>query len=113
MATFQAKILLEKAEKEKKWNLSFRFVPTRPEIENSKKVVKKFKKLKNTITASFHAKIGWKRLTEREKMNYIIPFRSYPTRNKKFQKSSEKIQKIKKYDYGFISCQNRLEKTEK
>ena len=46
-------------------------------------------------------------------MNYILPFCSYPTRNRKFEKSSEKIQKIKKYDYGFISCQDRLEKTER
>ena len=46
-------------------------------------------------------------------MNYILPFCSDPTRNRKFEKSSEKIQKIKKYDYGFISCQDRLEKTER
>ena len=31
-------------------------VPTRREIENSKKIAKKFKKLKNTIMASFQAK---------------------------------------------------------
>ena len=37
----------------------------------------------------------------------------YPTQNKKFQKNSKKIQKIKKYHYGFISSQNKLEKTEK
>ena len=48
----------------------FRFVPTRPVIENSKKVAKEFKKLKNTITASFHAKICWKRLRKRENKNY-------------------------------------------
>ena len=50
---------------------------------------------------------------EREKIKVIIPFRSYLTRNRKFQKSSKRIQKIKKYDYGFISWQNKLEKTEK
>ena len=49
---------LEKAEKERKKKLPFRFVPTRRVIENYKK---KLKKLKNTITASFQAKIGWKR----------------------------------------------------
>ena len=43
---FSSQNRLEKAEKEKKWKLSFRFVPTRPEIENSKKVVKKIKKIK-------------------------------------------------------------------
>ena len=38
---------------------------------------------------------------------------SYPTRNKKFQKNSKKIQKIKKHDYGFSSGQNKLGKAEK
>ena len=61
---------LEQAEKERKQKLSFRFVPTRPVIENSQKIAKKFKKLKNTITASFHAKIGRKRLRKRENKNY-------------------------------------------
>ena len=55
---------MEKIEKERKLKLSFRFVSTRPIIENSKKTAKKFKK-------------------------------------------------IKMKDYGFMSCQNRLEKTEK
>ena len=41
--------------------MSIRFVSTRRVIENSKKIAKKFKKLKNTIMASFQAKIGWKR----------------------------------------------------
>ena len=35
------------------------------------------------------------------------------TRNRKLQKNSKKIQKIKKYLYGFVSSQNRKEKTEK
>ena len=34
-------------------------------------------------------------------------------RKRKFQKNSKKIQKIKKFHYDFISCQNRLEKSEK
>ena len=34
-------------------------------------------------------------------------------RNRKLQKNSKKIQKIKKYHYGFISSQNRMENTEK
>ena len=51
---------MEKTEKGEK-KLTFCFVPARREIENSKKITKKFKKLKNTITASFQAKIGGKR----------------------------------------------------
>ena len=51
---------LEKDEKERKQKLSLRFVPTRREIQNSNKIAKKFKTLKNTIMASFQAKIGCK-----------------------------------------------------
>ena len=58
---------------------------------------------------SFQAKLGWKRMRQRE-IKIIVLFRSYPTRNKKFQKNRKKIQKIKKYHYGFISSHNRLEK---
>ena len=50
---------------------------------------------------------------ERVKIRIIFPFRSYPTRNKKFQNNSKKIQKTKRYHYGFISSQNRSEKAEK
>ena len=49
---------------------------------------------------------GW----EREKIKIIVPFRSYPTRNRKFQKNNKKI---KKYHYEFISSQNRMEIDEK
>ena len=45
--------------------------------------------------ASFQAKIVGK-CREREKIRIIGPFRSYMTRNRKFQKNSKKIQKIKK-----------------
>ena len=62
--------------------------------------------------ASFQAKIGWK-MPERENIKSIIPFRSYPTRNRKFQKNSKNIQKFKKCHYGFISSKPRLEKAEK
>ena len=46
---------------------SFRQVPTRLVIENSKNIVKKFKKSKYTIMASFQAKIGWKRQRKSKK----------------------------------------------
>ena len=62
--------------------------------------------------ASFQAKIGWKRPRKRENKT-IASFRPYPNRNRKFQKNSKKIQKIKKHHYGLISSQYRLEKTEK
>ena len=64
--------------------------------------------------ASFQAKIHRGRQRKRENKNCrSIPFRSHTTRNRKFQKNSNKIEKIKKYHYGLVSSQNRLEKTEK
>ena len=43
---------------------------------------------------SFLAKIGWKRPRKRKNKNYrSVPFRSYTTRNKKFQKNSKKNSK--------------------
>ena len=35
---------------------------------------------------------------------------SYTTHNRKFQKNSKKIQKIRKHDPSFFSSQNRLQK---
>ena len=62
MASFKAKIDQKMLRKREKLKLSFRFVLTRRLIENSKKIAKKFKKLKNTFIALFQAKIGWKRV---------------------------------------------------
>ena len=50
---------------------------------------------------TFQAKIGWNSPRKRKNKNYRF-FRSNPTRNRKFQKISKKIPKIKKYHYGFI-----------
>ena len=53
------------------------------------------KKLKNTITTSFLAKIGWKMMRKRENKNYrSVPFRSVPTRC--IMENSKKIAKILK-----------------
>ena len=58
---------------------------------------------------TFQAIIDWKRMRKRENKN-IVPFRSYSTRKIKFQKNNQKVQNIKNYQYGNISCENRLEK---
>ena len=64
--------------------------------------------------APFQDKIGWKTQRKRENRNCrFVMFRSYLTRNRKFQKNSKNIQKIKEYLYGFLSCQNRFEKAVK
>ena len=39
--------------------------------------------------ASFQAKVGWKRMRKREKIKIILPFHSYPRRDRKFQKNSK------------------------
>ena len=126
MYSFQAKIGLEKMKKGE--NKNYRFVPTQREIENPKKREIKLKELKYTIMTSFKTKTGWKMQkkrkkkfiapfrsvpTRRENIKIIVPFRSNPTRNRKLKKNSKKIQRFKKYHYGFISSQNRLEKDEK
>ena len=64
--------------------------------------------------ASFQAKIWWKTQRKRENKNYrFVLFRSYPTRNRKFQKNSKKIQKVRKHHDGFFSSQNMVENAEK
>ena len=50
---------------------------------------------------------------ERVKIKIIVPLRSYPKRNRKFQRNSKKIKKTKIYHYAFISSQNRLENAKK
>ena len=44
---------------------------------------------------TFQAKIGWKRMRQRE-IKIFVPFRSYPKRNTKFQKIQPKNSKYKK-----------------
>ena len=57
MASFQAKIGW--ARQIKRENKNCRSVPTRRVIENSKKIAKKYKKLKSPVMAYFQPKIGW------------------------------------------------------
>ena len=57
MASFHTKTGWGRPRKREK--KMFRSVPTRPVIENSKKIVKKFKKFKNINMAFFKAKTGW------------------------------------------------------
>ena len=83
MNSFPAKIGWKRMGKRESKKLSFRFVPTRCVIENSKKITKKFKKLKNTIMNSVQEKIGWKMMRKLE-VKIFVPFRSYSTRNTKF-----------------------------
>ena len=83
---------MEKADKQRKQKLSFRSVPSRCEIENSKKIAKKFKGQKNTIMTLFKAKIGQKMLKKREYKNY----RSVSFQHDAKQKIKKKQQKNSK-----------------
>ena len=64
MASFEAKTGWNRSRKSENKKLLFCSVSTRRLIENSKKIAKKFKKLKNTVMASFEAK---NRLEKEEK----------------------------------------------
>ena len=92
MKSFQAKVGWKRMGKRENKKLSFHFVPSRCVIDNSKKITKKFKKLKNTIMKSFQAKIGWKRMGKKE--NKKLSFRFVPTRC--VIKNSKKIKKNSK-----------------
>ena len=73
MASFQAKTSCRMRRRREYKN--YRSVPTRREIENSKKITIKLKKLKFIIIASFQAKIGWKMPRKRKNKNYrSVPF---------------------------------------
>ena len=63
--------------------------------------------------ASFQAKIGWKRLRKRENKNYRSVSFLPDAKQKIPKKQQKKIQKAKKYHYGFISNQNWLENDKK
>ena len=88
---------LEIDEKERNKNyrsISFRSVPTRCVIENSKRVAKKFKKLKKYHSGFIASENRQEKAAKERHKNYrFVPFRSYPMRNRKFQKRSKKIQK--------------------
>ena len=52
----------------KRENKNYSFVPSLPDAKFKipKKIAKKFKKLKNTILASFKARVSWKRPRKKE-----------------------------------------------
>ena len=64
--------------------------------------------------ASFQAKIALKRPRKRENNNYrSVPLRSYPTRNREFQKIAKKFKKLKNTIMASFQAKNRQEKEEK
>ena len=109
MASFQAKTGWERPRKSENKNYcSDQFLP-----DPLKRIPKKQQKIKKTpLWLLFKPKQVGKH-QERVKIKIIVLINSYSTHDKEFQKNSKIIQKIKKHDYGFFSCQNRLGKPKK
>ena len=70
ISSFQAKTGWEMPRKSENKNYRSDQFPTRPLLKNSKKIAKKFKKLKNTIMAYFQAKTSWESPKKSENKNY-------------------------------------------
>ena len=111
MNSFQAKIGRKSTRRiEIKIFDSFRSYPTRnTKFQKNSQKIQHIKRI--PILQHFWRKQVGKGC-ELDKLKIFVPFRSFPTRNRKFKKR-KKIQKIKKYHYGFISSHNRLGKDEK
>ena len=91
MDSFVAKRGRDRLKSDTKKKLSFRSIPTRPEIGNSKKVTKK---LKIILMASFEAETGRDRQRAiPKKKKVIVPIHSNLTRNWDFQKNSKDMKK--------------------
>ena len=94
-ASLQAKTGWEMLRKRENKKYLLRSIPTRPVIENSKEIAKKFKNYKTPLGLLNKPKQNQKG-REREKTKIIVQNNSYLTHNRKFQKNSKKIQKISK-----------------
>ena len=70
MAYFEAKIGWKRLRKWENKNYNSVLILLDALQKISKKIGKKFKKLKNTITASFQAKVGWKSPRNEENKNF-------------------------------------------
>ena len=78
-----------------------------PDKKIPKKIAKKLRKLKNLFPTLFLAKTGRDRPRKREK-KFTSKCRSYSTQTRKFQKNSQKIEKIKKPISDIIFSQNGM-----
>ena len=76
------------------------------------KLQRNSKKIKNIKKNHYGVISSQNRLENsvKERIKILVPFRSYPKRNRKYHKNTKKF---KKYHYSFILSQNRLENDEK
>ena len=80
MASFHAKTGWKRSRRREKKKLSFRSIPTRREIENSKKILKKLKKLKKYHYGFISSQESVGKGGERDKIKIIVTLRFVPTR---------------------------------
>ena len=114
MASFQAKIWWGRLRKRENKKKSFRWVLTRPVIENSKKIAKNFEKLKKHHYGFFSSqnRLGkTKKERKLEKSFLWVPTRPVIENSK--NKKAKKLKKLKKQHYGIILSQNKLGNAEK
>ena len=85
---------MEKAEKERKYKLSFRSVPTRRVKENSKNIAKRIQKIKK-YHFGFISSQNWLENAEKERI-LKLSFRFVPTRRviENSKKIAKKLKKI-------------------
>ena len=109
MASFQAKIgLIKRRKGENKYHRSVPFLPN-AQLKIPKQKQKNSKNENIPLWLHFKPKqVG--KCREREKIKIIGPFRSYTTRNRKFQKNSKKIQKTKKIPFWLHFKQKQVGK---
>ena len=109
MASFQAKIGWKRRRKRENKNcLSVPFLP-----DKKYKIPKKEKKSKKIPLLLHFMPKQVEKCREREKIKIVFPFPSDRTGNRKFKKKRRKLKKIKNYNCGFISSQNRMEKAQR
>ena len=89
MASFQAKLVWKRQRKRE--NKNYSFVPSLPDAKF--KIRKKFQKIKKCQYGFIYSQNSFGKGRERKKINIVVLLRSYPKRNRNFQKNSKKIKK--------------------
>ena len=109
MVSFEAKICWKRPRKRE--NENYRFVSFLPNAQQ--KIPNKQKKIQKIRRIPFWRHLKQKQIEkcqEREKIKIIVLFRSYTTRNRKFQKNSKKIQKVRRSPFWLHLKQKQVAK---
>ena len=112
MGSFRAKIGWKRLTKRE--NKNYYFVSFRTYVLEKIEEKQQKNSINSKILVWLHFKpkqVG--KCREREKIKIVFPFPSNRTGNRKFQKKRRKFKKIKKYNCGFISSQNKMENAQR